>query len=45
VCQLHRGMAEGLAEQVDGVVADGIVVGQPPTPGCPIQLGGGPRPR
>ena len=45
VCQLHRGMAEGLAEQIEGVVADGIVVRQPRAAGCRVQLTVGPRRR
>lgn len=43
VCQLHRGMAEGLAEQIDGVVADGLVVREPRLGACRVQLTVGPR--
>ena len=43
VCQLHLGMAEGLAEQIDGVVADGLVVREPRLGACRVQLTLGPR--
>lgn len=43
VCQLHRGMAEGLAEQIDGVVTEGLEVHAPQLGACRLHLTIGPR--
>ncbi|MGB8858685.1 MAG: helix-turn-helix domain-containing protein [Ilumatobacteraceae bacterium] len=38
VCQLHLGLAEGIAERAGGVVVDGIRLANPNTGGCRIVL-------
>ncbi len=38
ICQLHRGLAEGLAEGVGGVVVERLVAKDPRTAGCRLRL-------